>query len=530
MVYIKSWMFVVDVICLAPLDFLYLVVGFNAFLRINKCLKVWRMREFFNLAATHANNPNLFRVVNLILIIIVIIHWNGCLYFAISRTLGFGSDEWVYPDIYRHDYSSFWKQYAYCFYWSTLTLTTIGDTAYPIHTAAYIYCTTCSLVGVLIFATIFGNVGALINEMDAARNDFQHKVDAVKRYMVNRQVYGPVQERVINWFDYTWNNKESVDDSKHLDYLPEKLRAEICIHVHLKTLRKVEIFKDCEPGVLVELVLKLKLQVFSPGDYICRKGDIGRDMYIVKRGKLQVCSEDGKVIFVTLSDGAVFGEISVLNIPGNKTGNRRTASVRSVGYSDLFSLSKNDLMEALREFPEARMSLLEKGKKMLKKDKLFDEELARRQERLEQKLDRKIEMMSDAVEDLQKVVKILIEKLSSNEVPQKPKSSSNEVAHKPQPPDDDDDEESIWKTPSSSIYSITLKESLHGDKVPEQRKSVTENELERPSSARTDRKLSKQYSRESDIDQVEDEKSDVDLKEDDSKTSVLDILVNSDEF
>jgi hypothetical protein len=47
-------------------------------------------------------------------------------------------------------------------------------------------------------------------------------------------------------------------------------------------------------------------------------------------------------------------KVSILNIPGNKTGNRRTANVRSVGYSDLFSLSKDDLWEALTEYPEAK--------------------------------------------------------------------------------------------------------------------------------------------------------------------------------
>jgi len=43
----------------------------------------------------------------------------------------------------------------------------------------------------------------------------------------------------------------------------------------MEALRRVAIFQECESGLLVELVLKLKLAVFSPGDYVCRKGDIG---------------------------------------------------------------------------------------------------------------------------------------------------------------------------------------------------------------------------------------------------------------
>lgn len=51
-------------------------------------------------------------------------------------------------------------------------------------------------------------------------------------------------------------------------------------------------------------------------EYVCRKGDIGREMYIVKRGKLQVVGDDKKKIIHTLQEGAVFGELSILNIAG----------------------------------------------------------------------------------------------------------------------------------------------------------------------------------------------------------------------
>ena len=167
-----------------------------------------------------------------------------------------------------------------------------------------------------------------------------------------------------------------MDEREVLRYLPDKLRAEIAINVHLDTLKKVRIFADCEAGLLVELVLKLQPQVYSPGDYICKKGDIGREMYIIKEGKLAVVADDGITQFVVLSDGSYFGEISILNIKGSKAGNRRTANIKSIGYSDLFCLSKDDLMEALTEYPDAKTMLEEKGRQILMKDGLLDINIA----------------------------------------------------------------------------------------------------------------------------------------------------------
>ncbi|KAJ3599730.1 hypothetical protein NHX12_033686 [Muraenolepis orangiensis] len=366
-----------DLISMIPTDLLFLRFGYNnPEFRLNRLCKMARLFEFFERTETRTSFPNMFRISNLVLYILVIIHWNACGFFAISKTIGFGTDTWVYPNISHPEYGRLARKYIYCLYWSTLTLTTIGETPPPVRDVEFVFVIADFLTGVLIFASIVGNVGSMISNMNASRADFQAKIDSIKQYMQFRKVTKDLEARVIKWFDYLWTEKKTCDEKEVLKNLPDKLRAEIAINVHLDTLKKVRIFQDCEAGLLIELVLKLQPQVFSPGDYICKKGDIGREMYIIKEGKLAVVADDGVTQFVVLSDGAYFGEISILGIKGSKAGNRRTANIRSVGYSDLFALSKDDLVEALTEYPDAKKALEEKGKAILMKDNLIDEAVA----------------------------------------------------------------------------------------------------------------------------------------------------------
>lgn len=373
----KTQQFKLDILSIIPTDIVYFLIGINnPEWRFNRLFRLARLFEFFDRTETRTNFPNIFRIANLVLYIIIIIHWNACLYFAISKVLGFGSDTWVYPSNKKKpEFAHLTRQYIYCFYWSTLTLTTIGETPPPVRDIEYLFVVADFLTGVLIFATIVGNVGAMISNMNAARVEFQAKIDSIKQYMQFRKVSKDLEARVVKWFDYLWTEDKTCDEKQVLKNLPDKLKAEIAINVHLDTLRKVRIFQDCEAGLLVELVLKLQPQVFSPGDYICKKGDIGKEMYIIKEGKLAVVADDGVTQFVVLSDGAYFGEISILGIKGSKAGNRRTANIRSLGYSDLFALSKEDLMEALIEYPDAKYALEEKGRAILMKDNLIDESL-----------------------------------------------------------------------------------------------------------------------------------------------------------
>ncbi|XP_065349661.1 potassium voltage-gated channel subfamily H member 3 isoform X2 [Cloeon dipterum] len=362
--YMNSTTFYIDCLCLLPLDFLYLSIGFNSILRSFRLVKIYRFWAFMDRTERHTNYPNLFRATSLIHYLLVIFHWNGCLYHIIYKNNGFGSKNWVFGDSESADVV---KQYLQSYYWCTLALTTIGDLPRPRSKSEYLFVIAQLLFGLLLFASVLGHVANIVTNVSAARKEFQAKLDGVKTYMRMRRVPNHLQVKVIKWFDYLWLTQKCSDEEKAVSCLPDKLKAEIAINVHLDTLKRVEIFQNTEAGFLCELVLRLRPVLFSPGDFICRKGEVGKEMYIVNRGRLQVVADNGRTVLATLKAGSYFGEISILNM--GTAGNRRTASVKSVGYSDLFVLSKKDMWDVLKEYPAARVRLEAIAVKRLEKYK-----------------------------------------------------------------------------------------------------------------------------------------------------------------
>lgn len=171
--YINSTICYIDCLCLLPLDCLYLSIGFNSILRSFRLVKIYRFWAFMDRTERHTNYPNLFRSVALIHYLLVIFHWNGCLYHLIYKNNGFGSKTWVFSDAEAADVV---KQYLQSYYWCTLALTTIGDLPRPRTKGEYVFVISQLLFGLMLFATVLGHVANIVTSVSAARKEFQGKL------------------------------------------------------------------------------------------------------------------------------------------------------------------------------------------------------------------------------------------------------------------------------------------------------------------------------------------------------------------
>ncbi|VDO31488.1 unnamed protein product [Haemonchus placei] len=263
----------------------------------------------------------------------------------------------------KWEMGNFSREYSMSIYWSALTITTCGQQPYPSTSSQNMLEVIDTLIGVLVFATIIGGVGSVVTHMNEEVYEFRQKMDGIKFYMKYRclfykslMVTPAIQERVISCFTYMHSQHQLNDEKELLDVLPPRLQGQIAVNLHMDTLKKVELFKQCSAGFLYEVVLRIKQQIYSPNDYLFRAGERAKEMFIVKRGTLRVIDEEN-----TLTDGSTFGEMSVILIDGNQLGSHRAVSLRSEGYSDIYILNQDDVSTILQEYPTDRQQLLDNG-------------------------------------------------------------------------------------------------------------------------------------------------------------------------
>lgn len=83
--YRECTLFYLDCFCLLPLDILYLSIGFNSILRCTRLVKIYKFWSYIDRTERHTNYPNVFRTFTLVHYILVIFHWNACLFHMISK-------------------------------------------------------------------------------------------------------------------------------------------------------------------------------------------------------------------------------------------------------------------------------------------------------------------------------------------------------------------------------------------------------------------------------------------------------------
>lgn len=353
--YLKT-LFFVDLIANVPLDALFLSdedirvagVALVLILRQLRLLRVVRLSVIFRRWQSLSwTNSGFLRIAKYFTIFMLLVHWIACAWFLVPYLEGFPENCWVVQQgIERANPIT---QYIRALYWVIQTMATVGyGDITPHRDFEYVFSILIMLMGASTYAFIIGNIASLASNLDAARASFFNRIEAISQYLHSRHVPAQLNEQVRNYYEYLWAHHRGVKEEALFEDLPPSFRLNLLLHLTKDLLEKVPLFKYCSPVLRNVLLLALKPQTYAPGVLIARAGEVGKEIFFLSHGKVEILSEDGDENYGTLEDGDYFGDLSLI------LKEKRTASVKALAYCEVFILTTMEFIRIRNEYPEFR--------------------------------------------------------------------------------------------------------------------------------------------------------------------------------
>ena len=348
-------MITVDILGSLPLDLLaWILIGNGQLLggsavlalRLLRLLRIVRL--FVILRRWEAfswSNPGALRVAKFLISVLILMHWLASIWFYSAFASGFPADSWTARAGIVD--SGAIEQYIRSLYWTITTMTTVGyGDITPGRSVEYVLSAIIMLMGASLYAFIIGSVASLLSSIQAAKNSHWERIDSVTEFLRQRQVPAEIDAKVRNYYEYIWERYRGLDKNQMLNDLPGPLRLEILLHLASNMLETVPLFKHCSPALRNALLTSLESKTYTPDSYIANEGELGKSIFFVVEGTVEIISVENNKSWGTLSEGDYFGVMSLA------LGERRTATIKAIGFCDLLILNKEDFARIKTEFPE----------------------------------------------------------------------------------------------------------------------------------------------------------------------------------
>ncbi|CAF2207460.1 unnamed protein product [Rotaria magnacalcarata] len=368
--YLKGW-FLIDVTAAIPFDILFSLLQTNGggeSTTLMGLLKTARLLRLVRIARK-LDRYSEYGVGVLILLtatFALIAHWLACIWYAIGRLernnngnerlIGWLAELANHTHQYYNDSDptsgpTKTSKYITALYFTFSSLTSVGfGNVSPNTNSEKSFSIIIMLVGSLMYASIFGNVSAIIQRLYSGTARYQIQMLRVKEFIRFHQIPNPLRQRLEDYFNHAWNYTNGIDMNMVLKGFPECLQADICLHLNSQLLKNCPAFKDASDGCLRTFSMKFKTTHAPPGDIITHRGDILTSLYFISRGSIEILKDDNVVAILSKDD--ILGENPVLySEPGKSAYN-----VRALTYCDLHKILRDDLLEVIDMYPEFAQS------------------------------------------------------------------------------------------------------------------------------------------------------------------------------
>uniref|UniRef100_A0A8C4QQW5 Cyclic nucleotide-binding domain-containing protein n=1 Tax=Eptatretus burgeri TaxID=7764 RepID=A0A8C4QQW5_EPTBU len=357
--YFKGW-FLIDMVAAIPFDLLIFGSSSGETTTLIGLLKTARLLRLVRVARKLDRYSEYGAAVLMLLMCMfaLIAHWLACIWYAIGNMErpdnGIGWLDQLGEQIGKQynitnaaSGPSIKDKYVTALYFTFSSLTSVGfGNVSPNTNYEKIFSICVMLIGSLMYASIFGNVSAIIQRLYSGTTRYHTQMLRVKEFIRFHQIPNPLRQRLEEYFQHAWSYTNGIDMNMVLKGFPECLQADICLHLNRNLLQTCKAFQGASKGCLRALAMKFKTTHAPPGDTLVHSGDVITALYFLSRGSIEILR--GDIIVAILGKNDIFGEpLNSDSRPG-----KSNADVRALTYCDLHKILREDLLVVLDMYPE----------------------------------------------------------------------------------------------------------------------------------------------------------------------------------
>lgn len=130
----------------------------------------------------------------------------------------------------------------------------------------------------------------------------------------------------------------------------------------LKLLRDLRVFRGLGEGELRRVARLFSQKLFKPGEVVVEEGSKGQELYVVERGEIEITNKDGSVLYGSIKNGGVLGEIAFLNGEPRtaRAASKSATIVRIIRREDFDRLIQREMHLGLIFFQNIALDLADK--------------------------------------------------------------------------------------------------------------------------------------------------------------------------